>query len=146
MNFTPRLIIPAILLVATITGSAYAIYLVTTFVGTTNVVEDISVNPPTQTIADITPNGDATFTFTVANSATLAQGIQLDVSLTAPSGTCLSAFAVDGHTVTLSACASSSAPETVPASGSVSVSITVHAAGDAALGSVTLNAAVSRTA
>ncbi len=150
MNSKARLIIPALLIAATLIGSAYATFLVTTFTGTTNVEENISITPSSQTVANIFPNGDATFTFTVSNAAPNAQNVELDATLAAPTGVCISNFTADSTTVT-STCTSGSGTVPVPATSgmttsSITVSIKVHAAGDAATGAVTVTINVSRAA
>ncbi len=145
--------IPSLLILATLVSSGYAVFLVTMFTGTTNVQESISIDHATQTVDNIFPTQEATFTFKVFNTAPVAQIVQLDVSLSAPAGVCLkqpNGLTVNGVSpMPITLCGSVSAqfgmtghPITGPTEADVS--ITVHAASDAAPGSVTLTVNVSR--
>lgn len=148
-----RLVIPALLLVATMVYGAYASFAVLTISSTTTVTENISATETNEFTASLFPGEQATWTFTVSN-ANPSNAQSIDIVFTPdpdPLGQGVTySVTVTGDGPNLDPCVTGASgqatcsPISVPASGTVTVEVTVSAAFDAAPGSIELEAQVFR--
>ncbi len=158
MNPRAKLIIPTLVLLATMVSAAYASFSVLTLTSQTTVQEDITGVTTQDFAAHIFPGESTTWTFTVSNAKTSgAQGVEIHfTSDPHPLRQSVSySVSVAGDGPNLNPCISGAtdaavcAPISVPAagvggSGTVTVTVTLSAAGDAAPGDVALHAEIFR--
>ncbi len=148
-----RLVIPALMLVATMVYGAYASFSVLTISSTTAVTENIIATETQEFTASLFPGESAEWVFTVSNAKSSgAQSVDIVFSPDPdPLGHGVTySVKVEGDGLGLDPCVSGASgqatcsPISVPASGTVTVTVTFSAASDAAPGSVEISAEILR--